>query len=406
LRKIKVVTIFGTRPEAIKMAPVVHELGRRTSFEVVVAVTAQHREMLDSVLRHFSIRPAYDLGIMRQRQDLNNTMARALRGLGRVLVSEKPDLVLVHGDTLTTMAGALSAFFHGIGVGHVEAGLRTWDKRAPFPEEMMRRLTDDMADVFFPPTYWSRSNLLREGAPPERVFVTGNTAIDALLMTVSDDYRFAHPGLDRMVEGVVENARRTSPGARFILVEVHRRENLGAPLERICRGLRRVAEDRTDVRLIVSVHRNPAVKSVIHRVLRGQPRVHLFEPFDYADWANLMKRCHLIVTDSGGLQEEAPALGIPVLLAREKTERPEAIEAGTVRLVGSDPDGLYLWITRLLDDPEEYRKMSKAVNPYGDGSASRRIADALEYVFGLRNERPEDFGCVCGTSLPAGGERV
>ncbi|MCR4397662.1 MAG: UDP-N-acetylglucosamine 2-epimerase (non-hydrolyzing) [Firmicutes bacterium] len=372
--------VFGTRPEAIKMAPVVRRLeSLRDALETVVTVTGQHREMLDSVLNHFGIAPKYDLKVMKPSQDLTGTMARTLARLGRVVSFEKPDMVLVHGDTLTTLAGALSAYFGGCRLGHVEAGLRTWDKAAPFPEEMMRTLTDHLSDLLFPPTEWARDNLLREGLGRGRTVVTGNTAIDALLMTVAGLHEFSDSFLESLV-------RR-----RFILVEVHRRENFGEPLRRICRALRTIAESRRDIELVVSVHPNPNVKRVVEKVLGGVPRVHLFAPFEYVDWAHLMKRSHLIVTDSGGLQEEAPSLGKPVLLAREKTERPEALRAGTVRLVGSDPAAIVDSVNELLDDPSSYERMSRASNPYGDGRAAERVVGALLHYLGLSDEMPAEF---------------
>ncbi|MGE5543130.1 MAG: non-hydrolyzing UDP-N-acetylglucosamine 2-epimerase [Bacillota bacterium] len=376
----KVMVVFGTRPEAIKMAPVVRQLRQyRDVIETVVAVTGQHREILDGVLEQFGILPAYNLRVMRPSQDLTGTMTRALRGLGRVLSLERPDMVLVHGDTLTTLAGALSAYFAGCAVGHVEAGLRTGDKKAPFPEEMMRDLTDRLSDLMFPPTTWAKGNLLREGLHPDRIFVTGNTGIDALLMTVAGEYEFSDPAL----AGAVER--------RFILVEVHRRENFGEPLKRICEGLRRIALSVRDVDLLVSVHPNPNVGPVIRRSLEGLERVRLFGPFDYTEWAHLMKRCYLIITDSGGLQEEAPSLGKPVLLARAKTERPEAVEAGTVRLVGSDPDLIADSVIELVEDRDSYERMSRASNPFGDGRASERTVGALLYHFGITGDRPEEF---------------
>ncbi|NPV69731.1 MAG: UDP-N-acetylglucosamine 2-epimerase (non-hydrolyzing) [Firmicutes bacterium] len=384
MAKPKVMVVFGTRPEAIKMAPVIRQLDiHQGAIDTVVAVTGQHREILEPVLQHFGIEPTYDLRIMRPGQDLSGTMSRALKGLGRVISLERPDMVLVHGDTLTTLAGALSAYFGGAAVGHVEAGLRTGDKKAPFPEEMMRALTDRLSDLYFPPTTWAKGNLVREGLPAERMVVTGNTAIDALLMTVSDEYEIP----DALETGGPRNTSR-----RVILVEVHRRENFGEPLARICTALRRVSESRDDVDLLVSVHPNPHVKTVIRRILGGLDRVRLLPPFEYRDWAHLMKRCYMIITDSGGLQEEAPSLGKPVLLAREKTERPEAIQAGTVRLVGSDQGLIERAVGELLDDPRKYEAMSRASNPYGDGKASERIAGSLLQFFGLRQDRPLEFG--------------
>lgn len=378
---VRVMAVFGTRPEAIKMAPVVMELSRDSRFAVEVAVTAQHREMLDQVLEHFGIVPDYDLDIMLPGQTLTQTTVRGLTRLEKVLRRSRPDLVLVHGDTVTTMVGALAAFYQQIPVGHVEAGLRTRHKYAPFPEEMCRHLTAVLADLHFAPTARSRQNLLEEGVPPGSIYVTGNTVIDALLWTVRPDYRFRQARL----------AGLDFAGQRVIAVDVHRRENFGAPMRSIFGGLRRLAEERRDVLLVVSVHRNPQVVSVANEFLHGVPRVELLEPLDYPDWANLMSRCYMVITDSGGLQEEAPALGKPVLVLREVTERPEALEAGTVKLVGTDGEALFREAVRLLDDPDAYRQMATAKNPYGDGRAAWRIVCALRHNF-LGEDPPPEFG--------------
>jgi len=379
-QRIRVMAVFGTRPEAIKMAPVVLELRKDSRFAVEVAVTAQHREMLDQVMEHFGILPDYDLDIMLPGQTLTQTTVRGLMRLERVLRRHRPDLVLVHGDTVTTMVGALAAFYQQIPVGHVEAGLRTRHKYAPFPEEMCRHLTGVLADLHFAPTARARQNLREEGVLPERIYVTGNTVIDALFQTVRPDYRFRHPRLAEMDLGC----------RRVLAVDVHRRENFGSPMRSIFAGLKRLAEEREDVLLVVSVHRNPQVASVAEEFLRGAPRTELLDPLDYPDWANLMNRCYLVISDSGGLQEEAPALGKPVLVLREVTERPEALEAGTVRLVGTDGDTLCREACRLLDDPAAYRQMATAKNPYGDGRAAWRIAAALRHNF-LGENPPEDF---------------
>jgi UDP-N-acetylglucosamine 2-epimerase (non-hydrolysing) len=395
---LKVLVVFGTRPEAIKMAPVVKALEREADrFLCRVAVTAQHREMLDQVLELFDIRPAYDLDIMRAGQTLFDITERALSGLGRILEVEAPDLVLVHGDTTTTFTAALAAFYLQIPVGHVEAGLRTHNKYAPFPEEMNRHLTAVLADLHFAPTPRARANLLAEGVPAERIFVTGNTVIDALLATVRPDFAFTDP--------VLRNIDFASH--RILLVTTHRRENWGAPLREVYRALREIVLAYPDVVVVFPVHRNPVVRNVVLAELGDLPRVHLTEPLDYLPFANLMARCHLVLTDSGGLQEEAPALGKPVLVLRDTTERPEALEAGTVELVGTCRERVLAATRRLLDDPAAYRRMAEAVNPYGDGRAAVRIVAALAYRFGLAAEPPEEFVPPCARnyfSPPRGGK--
>ncbi len=379
---MKVLVVFGTRPEAIKMAPLVKLLQKDDALDCRVAVTAQHREMLDQVLRLFDIRPDHDLNIMRAGQTLFDITARAIEGLKPVLEKEQPDLVLVHGDTSTTFAAALAAYYLQIPVGHVEAGLRTGNRYSPFPEEMNRRLTGGLASWHFAPTAGARENLLREGVDPGRIFVTGNTVIDALLATVRPEYRFDDPLLDGM------DFQRH----RVLLVTTHRRENLGAPMRDIYLALRDIMEQFSDVRVIFPVHKNPAVRSVADEVLGGSARVRLLEPLDYEPFANLMSRCHLVLTDSGGLQEEAPSLGKPVLVLRDTTERPEAVDAGTVRLVGTDRAAIRAEAWRLLGDADYYRAMSEAVNPYGDGMACGRIAQAVKYAFHLSVSRPREFG--------------
>ena len=367
-------TIFGTRPEAIKLAPVIRELQKHPhSFQLIVTVTAQHREMLDQVLRLFQIVPDYDLDIMRPAQTPFEVTARALTGLEPVLRAERPDLVLVQGDTTTVMAAALAAFYLKIPVGHVEAGLRTYDKFQPFPEEMNRRLVSHIADWHFAPTETARQNLLREGIADERIFVTGNTVIDALMSVVRPGYVFAHPVLNQI----------NFAAHRPILVTAHRRENWGEPMRHICRAIRQVVQDHPEVVVIFSVHMNPEVQQVVRAELAGLVRVHLLEPLDYEPFAQLMSRCYLILTDSGGIQEEAPSLGKPVLVLRNVTERPEGVAAGTLRLVGTETASIVAAAENLLNDPAAYARMAGARNPYGDGQASQRIVRAMAENWGL-----------------------
>ncbi len=390
---LKVLVVFGTRPEAIKMAPLVQMLQKDKMLECRVAVTAQHREMLDQVLRLFDIRPDHDLNVMRDGQTLFDITVRALAGLQRVMEAESPDLVLVHGDTTTTMAAALAAYYLQLPVGHVEAGLRTGNKYSPFPEEMNRRLAGALADLHFAPTAGARANLLREGVDPERVFVTGNTVIDALLATVRPAYRFGDPLLDGL-----DFARH-----RVLLVTTHRRENLGEPMRDIYLALRDVLERHPDVRVLFPVHKNPAVRQVVREVLGSSERVHLVEPMDYEPFVNLMARCYLVLTDSGGMQEEAPSLGKPVLVLRNTTERPEAVTAGTVRLVGTDRAAVQRETELLLTDRDRYRAMAEAVNPYGDGRACARIVAAIKYAFKLTRRRPQEFSVPPAGRQAAGG---
>ncbi len=381
-KKIKVMTVFGTRPEAIKMAPVVLELAKHPDeIQPIVAVTAQHREMLDQVLTLFDIHPDYDLDIMAQGQTLFDITTRAMQGLDKVLTEAQPDIVLVHGDTTTTFAGALAAYYHQTAVGHVEAGLRTYNKYSPFPEEMNRQLTGRIADLDFAPTETSEQNLLREAVPAERIFVTGNTVIDALHHTVNDDFQFEDELLQQ-----IDFAHK-----RVILVTTHRRENLGEPMRHVYKALRRLTEEFDDVEVVFPVHRNPKVREVVNQELGGLAKVHLIEPLEYEPFANLMHRAHLILTDSGGVQEEAPALGKPVLVLRDTTERPEAVAAGTVKLIGTDCERVYNEARLLLTDEAEYSRMSRAENPYGDGQAARRIVQAILYHYGLSEERPDVF---------------
>ena len=376
----RVMTVFGTRPEAIKMAPLVQELARRPGIESLCCVTAQHRQMLDSVLQIFGLTPDYDLNIMQPRQTLSSITSRCLLGMEEVLEQAKPDLVLVHGDTSTTFAGALAAFYHQIPVGHVEAGLRTWDRYSPFPEEMNRTMVGDLAELHFCPTQSNRDNLAREGIT-EGVYITGNTVIDALATTVRKDFVFTTELLNTLD---YENRR-------VILVTCHRRENYGAPMAQIMTALRRLADDFPQVDLVYPVHLSPVVREAAEKYLSGHERIHLIEPLDVAEMHNLMGRCYFVMTDSGGLQEEAPALGKPVLVLRRETERPEAVAAGTAKLAGVSEDQVYQMAAQLLEDPAAYAQMAHAVNPYGDGHACARIADAIEFRFGLRPTPPLTF---------------
>jgi UDP-N-acetylglucosamine 2-epimerase (non-hydrolysing) len=375
---MRVLIIFGTRPEAIKLAPVIRELGKRPEFDPRVCVTAQHREMLDQVLQLFEIRPDFDLGIMRPDQSLFEVTERALAALEGVLEAERPELVLVQGDTTTAFVGALAGFYRKIRVGHIEAGLRSCDKFAPFPEEMNRRLADELSDLLFAPTEGAKANLLREGFPEERIFVTGNTVIDALLWTVE---RLESPEAQaRLVRRFAELGLDLE-GKRLILVTAHRRESFGR-LGEICHALRLIAEHNRDVELVYPVHLNPQVQGPVRRALKGTERVHLLEPLDYESFVWLMSRAYLILTDSGGIQEEAPSLGKPVLVMRERTERPEALAAGTTKLVGVAPQRIFQEAQRLLDEPVEYAKMARAVNPFGDGHAAERIVSILKERLG------------------------
>ncbi len=382
---IKVLTVFGTRPEAIKMAPLVQELNRRSDkITSLVAVTAQHREMLDQVLDLFNIVPNYDLNIMQEGQTLYDVTTRALSGLKDVLKDCNPDLVLVHGDTTTTFVAALAAYYRQIPVGHVEAGLRTHNKYSPFPEEMNRHLTGALAEYHFAPTQKSLQNLLQENINIDNIFVTGNTVIDALKATVKENYVFSDPLLNKIDFG----------SSRVLLVTTHRRENLGEPMRAIYLALKEIVETHPDVEIVFPVHMNPAVRRVVQEVLGNLPRVHLIEPLQYEPFINLMQRCYLVLTDSGGLQEEAPSLGKPVLVLRDTTERPEAVEAGTVKLVGTDRQ-IVLSVTReLLNNPKAYQSMAEAVNPYGDGLAAKRITDFICHKFSLAEDLPQEFLAV------------
>lgn len=363
MKKIKVVSIFGTRPEAIKMAPLVKELEKREEIESIVCVTAQHREMLDQVLETFNITPDYDLDIMKQGQTLNDITTRALNGVSDVLKQVQPDIVLVHGDTTTTFAGALAAFYNQVAIGHVEAGLRTYNKYSPYPEEMNRQMVDCMTDMFFAPTALSKENLLKENIPEEKIYITGNTAIDAMDTTVDDNYD--HPELEWL------------SGDKMILLTAHRRENLGEPMRNIFTGIRKVLEEIDGIKVIYPIHKNPVVRQMANEVFGDCDRVKLIEPLEVFDFHNFQNKAYIILTDSGGIQEEAPSLGKPVLVLRDTTERPEGIDAGTLKLVGTDTDTIYNETIRLLTDKNHYEGMSKASNPYGDGHASERIVDAI-----------------------------
>lgn len=370
MKKIKVMSIFGTRPEAIKMAPLVKELEGRAEIESIVCVTAQHREMLDQVLETFEIKPDYDLNIMQQGQTLADVTTRALIGLEDVIKDAKPDIVLVHGDTTTTFAGALAAFYNQTAIGHVEAGLRTFDKYSPFPEEMNRQMVDCMTDMFFAPTKLSKENLLKQNIDEQKIYVTGNTAIDAMKTTVTKEYK--NEELDWIKDD-----------ERLILLTAHRRENLGDPMRSIFKAIRRLVEEFEDIKVIYPIHKNPKVREVANEILDGCDRVRLIEPLEVFDFHNFQNKSYIIMTDSGGIQEEAPSLGKPVLVLRDTTERPEGIDAGTLKLVGTNEEVIYSEAKKLLTEEDEYIKMSKASNPYGDGHASERITDAIiEYFKG------------------------
>lgn len=376
--KIKVMTVFGTRPEAIKMAPLVLALQTDERFEAVTTVTAQHREMLDQVLEIFKIVPDYDLNIMHKEQTLTEITANVLTKLDQVIKTVKPDIILVHGDTTTTFAASVAAFYNQVAIGHVEAGLRTWNKYSPFPEEMNRQMTDDLADLYFAPTEESKANLLKENQAAAKIFVTGNTAIDALKQTVSSDYQH-------------ELLAKLDPEHKLILVTMHRRENQGQPMARVFRTLLEVVEQRPEVEVIYPVHLSPKVQKLAHEILGKHERIHLIAPLDVVDFHNLAAKSYFIMTDSGGVQEEAPSLGKPVLVLRDTTERPEGVSAGTLKLVGTEPAKVKAAMLELLDDPNVYQQMAQAQNPYGDGQASQRILAAIAYHFGLSEQRPKEF---------------
>lgn len=381
MRKLKVMTVFGTRPEAIKMAPLALELKKYDEIESIVCVTAQHRQMLDQVLEIFGIKPDYDLDIMKTRQSLIGITTRVLEGLDEVIKKERPDIVLVHGDTSTSFVAALAAFYNQVKVGHVEAGLRTYDKYSPFPEEMNRQLTGRIADLNFSPTEQNRKNLLKENVSDDIIYITGNTVIDALKTTVRDDYKFKDECLNSL----------DFKNRRVIIVTAHRRENLGEPLENICKALAQLVEEYPDVELVYPVHLNPAVRETAFSILGDMDRVHLIDPLDVEELHNAMARSFMVMTDSGGIQEEAPALAKPVLVLRRETERPEAVAAGTVKIAGVERDNIVRLAKELLDDEAAYNKMAHAANPYGDGKASERTVKAILYAFGMTGERPENF---------------
>lgn len=371
-------TVFGTRPEAIKMAPLVLELQKFPEhIESIVTVTAQHREMLDQVLNVFNIKPDYDLNIMKERQSLVEVTTRALEGLDRVMKEVNPDIVLVHGDTSTTFVASLAAFYNQIVVGHVEAGLRTMNKFSPYPEEMNRQLTGVIADLHFSPTEKSKQNLLSENKVENTIYITGNTAIDALKTTIKDTYQ--HKVLDKIGND------------RMILLTAHRRENLGQPMRNMFKAIRRLLNENDDIQVVYPVHLNPAVQEIANEILGDNPRIHLIEPLGVVDFHNLASKSYLILTDSGGVQEEAPSLGKPVLVLRDTTERPEGVEAGTLKLAGTDEETIFELSNELLNDKQKYDQMAKASNPYGDGLASSRIVRALLFHFGITDEAPTSF---------------
>jgi UDP-N-acetylglucosamine 2-epimerase (non-hydrolysing) len=379
MNKIKVMTVFGTRPEAIKMAPLVLKLKNDDRFNEVTVVSAQHREMLDQVLDIFKIKPDYDFNIMHKNQTLEEITSKVMTDLAKVIQKEKPDIVLVHGDTTTSFAAGLATFYEQATLGHVEAGLRTWNKYSPYPEEMNRQMTDDLANLYFAPTELSKSNLLKENHKKDNIFVTGNTAIDALEQTVQKDYH--HAVMDDI-----------TPGNKVILVTMHRRENQGEPMKRVFKVMRQVIDSHPNVEIIYPVHLSPRVQEAAKEVLGGDPRIHLIDPLDVVDFHNLAKRSYFIMTDSGGVQEEAPSLGKPVLVLRDTTERPEGVKAGTLKLVGTQVDKVREEMLKLLEDKQAYNEMANAKNPYGDGHASDRIMDAIYYYFDKENrQRPEDF---------------
>lgn len=379
MKKIKVMTVFGTRPEAIKMAPLVLELQKQSQrFETITTVSAQHREMLDQVLDIFHIKPDYDLNIMHARQTLTDITSNVLINLDKILKEAKPDIVLVHGDTTTTFSASVAAFYNQIPIGHVEAGLRTWEKYSPYPEEMNRQMTDAMTDLYFAPTNQSKANLLKENHKEDNIYITGNTAIDALKQTVDKEYH--HDILDKI-----------SPDNKLILLTMHRRENQGEPMRRVFKVIREVVESREDVEVIYPVHLSPAVQETAKEILGNTERIHLISPLDVVDFHNLAARSYFIMTDSGGVQEEAPSLGKPVLVLRDTTERPEGVEAGTLKLVGTESEKVKKEMEELLDNDAEYQRMAQAKNPYGDGKASERILDAIAYYFGVTDKKPIEF---------------
>lgn len=370
-------TIFGTRPEAIKMAPLVNQLKHEEALEPVVVVTAQHREMLDAVLETFDIQPDYDLDIMKEGQTLSDITSRVLKGLEAIIQQEKPDMILVHGDTMTAFASGLAAFYNQVAIGHVEAGLRTWNKYSPYPEEMNRQMISCLSDIHFAPTKQAKANLLKENIPSAKVVITGNTAIDAMNTTIQKDYH--------------SEVMKRHKDKRVILLTAHRRENLGEPMAHIFSAARRLVEAHEDVVLVYPMHKNPKVREIAQQYLSDHDRIELIEPLDVVDFHNFAHQSYLILTDSGGIQEEAPSLGKPVLVLRDTTERPEGVEAGTLKLTGTDEEDVYREAELLLTDQALYQQMSETANPYGDGKASKRICDNIKYYFNLTSEKPVDF---------------
>ncbi|MBC9721476.1 MAG: UDP-N-acetylglucosamine 2-epimerase (non-hydrolyzing) [Lactobacillus sp.] len=379
MNKVKVMTVFGTRPEAIKMAPLVLRLKKDDRFEEITVVSAQHREMLDQVLDIFKIKPDYDFNIMHKNQTLEDITSKVMLDMAKVIKKEQPDIVLVHGDTTTSFAAGLATFYEQTKLGHVEAGLRTWNKYSPFPEEMNRQMTDDLTDLYFAPTKLSKQNLIKENHPADNIYVTGNTAIDALEQTVKEEYH--HDVLDEI-----------NPDSKIVLVTMHRRENQGEPMRRVFKVMKQVVDSHKDVEIIYPVHLSPRVQKVAKEVLSDDPRIHLIKPLDVVDFHNLAKKSYFIMTDSGGVQEEAPSLGKPVLVLRDTTERPEGVAAGTLKLVGTEVDKVRAEMIRLLEDEKAYTEMANAKNPYGDGKAADRIMDAIAYYFDKKhNQKPVDF---------------
>lgn len=381
MKTIKVMPVFGTRPEAIKIAPVIKALKSKENIQTIICVTAQHRQMLDQVLEVFDLKPDIDLNIMQQNQTLGMITTKALEGLENVIKQSKPDIVLVHGDTTTTFASALAAYYNQVKIGHIEAGLRTYDKYQPFPEEMNRKLTTSLADLNFCPTDLAKNNLLKENVPEDSIFITGNTVIDVLSTTLNDNYKFK---VDELNEIDFKNKR-------IIAMTAHRRENLGRPLENICNAVLKIVEDYKDVEVVYAVHKNPAVQNIAYQILANNKQIHLTQPLDIEDMHNLMNRSYLVMTDSGGLQEEVPSMGKPVLVLRNVTERPEGIKAGALKLAGTDQNTIYSMVKQLLEDKQEYNKMANAVNPFGDGKASERIVDSILYYFRFIDKKPKNF---------------
>lgn len=379
MNKVKVMTVFGTRPEAIKMAPLVLKLKKDDRFEEITVVSAQHREMLDQVLDIFKIKPDYDFNIMHKNQTLEDITSKVMLDMAKVIKKEQPDIVLVHGDTTTSFAAGLATFYEQTKLGHVEAGLRTWNKYSPFPEEMNRQMTDDLTDLYFAPTKLSKQNLIKENHLADNIYVTGNTAIDALEQTVKENYH--HDVLDEI-----------NPDSKIVLVTMHRRENQGEPMRRVFKVMKQVVDSHKDVEMIYPVHLSPRVQKVAKEVLSDDPQIHLIKPLDVVDFHNLAKKSYFIMTDSGGVQEEAPSLGKPVLVLRDTTERPEGVAAGTLKLVGTEVDKVRAEMIRLLEDEKAYTEMANAKNPYGDGKAADRIMDAIAYYFDKEhNQKPVDF---------------